>query len=198
MISVHFFELFWLIAFAVGIIHFTRKNGWLNASLFFGFAFIWGFLIEYFGTNFHHIYTYPAEYWFVVGNVPLSIAAGWAVIIYVGYFIVQKTFHLKEKWKTDTSSAFLATAFDFILLEPLAFAYRFWTWKQNDLWFGAPLFNFIGWFLIVTVFLISYQWAVKTHEKTETKLFRITTALVVGFLAVQLIGIGYYSLVGWF
>jgi len=36
------------------------------------------------------------------------------------------------------------------------------------------------------------------QEKAETKFFRITIALVIGFIAVQIMGIGYYSLISWF
>lgn len=191
------FELFWIITFIIVFYKFTKKSGVKDAIIFFFPAFLWGYFIEFFGVNFYHIYIYP-DYALKLFGVPLTIAIGWATIIYVGYYITTKKLHITNALNVDIDSAFIATIIDLILLEPLAFIYRFWTWTGNNFWFGAPLLNFVGWLFAVSIFVTSYNLIItKTQNKNKQFILMLVT-LLIGIIILQAIGFGYVTIFGKF
>lgn len=161
-------------------------------------AFIWGFFVEFTGTNFYNLYYYPKDYALGIGDVPLAIAFGWAGIIYLGYYISTKKFHLKKLIAVDLNSALIATGIDFIILEPLAFIFKFWAWKQNNFWFGAPFFNFVGWFLIISIYVASYNYAINKFTDKKKQVLFLLGLLVIGLLFVNAVGVVYSKLFGWY
>ncbi len=189
------FELFWFLAFALAFYHFAKKFGAKEATIFFTAAFLWGYFIEFFGANFYNVYTYPA-YAIKIAGVPITIAAGWAAIIYIGYYITTKKLLITKALNIDIESALIATVIDLIILEPLAFTYRFWTWSGNNFWFGAPLLNFVGWLFAITIFIAIYNAIITKTKNRAYRLAYMLVALVGGMIILQGIGFGYLALFG--
>ena len=52
--------------------------------------------------------------------------------MHFGYYFVTEVWHPRKWFKKDIESAFVATGIDFIILEPFAFMFKWWAWKQND------------------------------------------------------------------
>ena len=192
------FEFFWLFAFILAFWHCSKKKSIANALIFLVPAFVWGYLAEFTGVYLWKIYEYPVNYIMILFGIPLGIAFGWATIIYFGYYITTKYLRVKQRLALDIDSALISTLFDFIILEPLALVYQFWIWKQNDFWFGAPLFNFIGWFLVITIYLLTYQYISKKYVNKKQQAIYFILALIPAFIILQLATCIYLSLFGWF
>jgi uncharacterized membrane protein len=101
-------------------------------------------------------YQYPVtEYLLTVADVPVVIGIGWAAIIYAGY-------RAAETWNLSTAAtpAFVglfALHVD-LAIDAVAIRVGFWTWTPPGVWFGVPLGNFLGWFLVATLFAAAWLW----------------------------------------
>lgn len=83
------------------------------------------------------------------GLVPVFILAAW---IHIGYLTIAATtlgFGRSSLWLAPIDGL-LATAWD-AMVDPLAVRAGFWTWQSPAGFYGVPLTNFLGWFLVVTL-----------------------------------------------
>ena len=194
------FELFWVMAFLFAFWHLSKQQSARDALVFFIPALLWGFIVESTSVKLYNLYYYPVEtYLFSLFNTPIAVAFGWATIIYFGFFITTKKLFVKKALNIDIETAVISTGIDFIILEPLAFFYKFWIWKQNDFWFGAPLFNFIGWFMVISVFVASYNFVKKKFRQDRIKQVSLLLVLLsVGLIVLRIITELYLTLFGWF
>jgi uncharacterized membrane protein len=182
------FELFWFLVFIIAFVHLLKKKDLYTAILFLVPAVVWSLLVEILGVNLWGIYDYSPDFILIIFGVPLAVALGWASIKHFGYYFVTEIIRPKKWFNKDFDVALVSTGFDFLILEPFAFIFKWWIWKQNNFWFGAPLFNFIGWFLIIFIYLTSYHY-VTTHFKDRKKrAIYFIILLTIGFVALQLIG----------
>lgn len=195
MLEFAFFEAFWIVAFLIAFIHFSKKS-LFNACLFMFPAIVWSFLVELTGVHWWSIYTYSDNFLLSLFGVPISIALGWATIEYLGYLLITKYIHSRKPVGKYIESALVATLIDFVLLEPFAFIFKWWIWKQNDFWFGAPLFNFIGWFLVITIYLTSYRHISKKFKTPQEKTKNFLLILIIGFIALELFTFAYLTIFG--
>jgi uncharacterized membrane protein len=195
MLEFVLFEAFWVIAFLIAFIYFSRKS-FFDACLFLIPAVVWSFLVELTGVHWWNIYTYSDHFLLSLWGVPISIALGWATIEYLGYILITKYIHSRKQIENYIESALVATLIDFILLEPFAFIFKWWVWEQNDFWFGAPLFNFIGWFLVITVYLTTYRYISKKFKTPQEKAKYFLLTLVLGFIFMQLFALTYLTIFG--
>lgn len=84
----------------------------------------------------------------VIGLVPLFILVAW---IHIGYLAMATTtiaFGRSRLWLAPLDGL-LATAWD-AMVDPLAVRAGFWIWSPAGPFYGVPLTNFLGWFLVVT------------------------------------------------
>ncbi|PIN98454.1 MAG: hypothetical protein COT90_04255 [Candidatus Diapherotrites archaeon CG10_big_fil_rev_8_21_14_0_10_31_34] len=189
----YLFEVFWFITLILSFIHFSKQTSWKDACVFFIPALIWGYSLEFFGIIIYKMYFYPTQnYILVLFNVPLTIAAGWATMLYLGYYLTTKLLHAKKNIKMDIETALISTSFDIILLEPLAFIYKLWIWTQNNLWFGAPLLNFIGWFFGISIFMATYGFTTNKVKDKNKQLTLMLILLIPAKIFLHLIGITYF------
>lgn len=140
----------------------------LGARRGFGFIALAGFtgwaaeaFSLHYGTLFGGKYTYPTQASFL--GVPLAIIAYWVVFIYMGYWLVA-TFLLwlnrKKPSRGKNSLMFLGatvladgltvTAID-LFMDPTSVRAGAWTWAHGGPYFGVPVGNFVGWFLVTIV-----------------------------------------------
>jgi len=195
MLEFVLFEAFWVIAFIIAFVHFSRKS-LFNACLFMFPAVVWSFLVELTGVHWWGIYTYSDQFLLSLFGVPISVALGWATIEYLGYLLITKFIHSKKPFEKYVESALGVTLIDFVLLEPFAFIFKWWIWKQNDFWFGAPLFNFIGWFLVITIYLTAYRHVSKKFKSPKEKMKYFLLILIIGFILLELFTFAYITLFG--
>lgn len=116
-------------------------------------AMLFGFLAEYASvTEIPQPYFYPYALIPLPGMVPLNICLGWGIIIYAALQTAEK---LKVKWWLNSLVAgFLAVIIDFAE-DPPYVRMGLWEWTppHPEAWFGILWSNYVGWFLIVVIFV---------------------------------------------
>jgi uncharacterized membrane protein len=115
-----------------------------------GAGVVYGVLLEQLVILQFEAYTYPVEeYLLTVADVPIVIGLGWAVIIYSGL-------HLGERLGLSPTRlplfvGLFALHID-LAMDAVAIRVPFWEWTPPGAWFGVSLGNFLGWFLVATLF----------------------------------------------
>ncbi|WP_435125641.1 carotenoid biosynthesis protein [Halobaculum sp. D14] len=99
-------------------------------------------------------YRYPVDdFLLTVADVPLVIGFGWAAILYAGYRTAERL---------DVSPArrpFFVGLFALhvdVAIDAVAIRAGFWSWTPPGVWFGVPLGNFLGWFLVAALFTAAW------------------------------------------
>jgi len=116
----------------------------------FGTALVYGVLLEQLVIRYFEAYRYSVEqFLLVVGDVPVVIGVGWAVIIYTGVQFGRR-FEVGDA-VLPLFVAVFALHID-LAIDAIAIRIPFWTWAGGGPWFGVPLSNFVGWFLVASLF----------------------------------------------
>lgn len=163
-------------AFSLVIIHASIRLGNKKTLIFYVLAFLFGTIPELIGVKygwiFGHYYYNPALSPFILGLVPLTTAISWAVVIYMSYIftdIIIKFGSKKPNFKSDgiiyaliviaglsIISGFVAVNLD-MLIDPVVVATDGWFWIVGGPYYGIPMGNFMGWFLIAFLANLSFR-----------------------------------------
>ena len=118
----------------------------------------------------------------LLGLVPIFIFIAW---INIGYMVIATTtlaFGRSSLWLAPVDGV-LAVAWD-AMVDPLAVRAGYWTWAAQDGFYGVPLSNFAGWFLVVTLLSLAARtvWArdVRAPAQTSRTVAWILPALLLG------------------
>ncbi|MDP7078772.1 MAG: carotenoid biosynthesis protein [Candidatus Undinarchaeales archaeon] len=109
-----------------------------------------GLLMEGLTMRLFASHTYNGIFPVPIGDVPLVIVLGWVVIIFISHEIVQ-AMQIPRSTVGFLMMGALAVNID-LMLDPLAEAVGLWHWNIANSFYGVPLGNFLGWFLIVFLF----------------------------------------------
>jgi len=127
-----------------------------------------GFAFEVFGmtygTFFGDYYVYSSQVFGPVFlGVPLLVPVYWTIFIYAGYSITNSFLHWAEINKPDWSNGntkllpwlifmdgALVVAID-LIMDPLAVRTGHWVWENGGFYFGVPIGNFFGWFVVAVI-----------------------------------------------
>ena len=87
----------------------------------------------------------------IFGQVPLFIPIAWFSLLYTALVILESV-PPRQKGRDRTGlkvllAASLVTAGD-LYLDPLAIDAKAWVWEIRGKWFGVPLSNYAGWWLV--------------------------------------------------
>jgi uncharacterized membrane protein len=154
---------------------------WLSVM---GFAFLFTLVIEMLMSHSeimtgnppvqHRLYSYPAKSFLLqIFEVPVWVPLGWCFILYA---TMRTTTLLGMKWYTaPLLDGFLALNLD-LTLDPIAINRGWWAWNVMDdpssqylsSYFGIPLVNFMGWYVIVASFSFFSRWLWQRADKKNT------------------------------
>lgn len=144
----YLFEAGAIISFLL-LLYKERKNREIFESIIL--AFVYGLLLEIFDVYLSGSYSYGKEFFLQILNIPLAIAAGWAII----YYAARKTSECYGlKWRqTPFLMALIALSID-MAMDAVAIRIGFWSWRIpfTEEWFGVPYDNFVGWLAVVWTF----------------------------------------------
>jgi uncharacterized membrane protein len=180
-------SLFMWFAFALVLLHSSKVLGNKNTIIFFIIALLFGLFSEALSVIFglYHYTIHP----FFFGLVPLTTPIAWAIIIYFSYSITNLLlfgFGGEKPKKTDNLWYFvgLITLLSFIggliavnldmILDPVAISPQIggWIYNVSGPYFGVPISNFIGWFLVsaIAIFLFRCYEAISSNSNTYPEL----------------------------
>jgi len=173
----------------------------LRALFFIALASFTGWTMEVWGlkagTFFGGHYVYKTNQ-LALSDVPLSVILYWAVFIYAGYCIVNSfIFWLnKQKPSRDQKNLWLLPIAVFLdgwvvvaidlFMDPLQVQSGSWIWLEGGPYFGVPIGNFIGWFIvtiIVTGIFRTFEFF-SIKETKQDKTVYIIPVICYGVLAI--------------
>ncbi|ARM76910.1 carotenoid biosynthesis protein [Acidianus manzaensis] len=118
----------------------------------------------------HYVYNFPPY----VFGVPIFVVFGWGIFSFLSYLAI---FNFPEKEKIIIFS-FLMVIID-LSVDPIMVSAGYWTWKTSILdYFGIPITNFVGWFIVSLVIIIIYSLIRGSKEKSEDNIFSYLFPLV--------------------
>jgi len=151
------------------VLHGSRMLGLLRLTGLVATAATTGFIFEFFGvrggTVFGGQYFYDeAQYEnMMLLGVPIPVIVFWAVFIYVGYCITNSFVRWMGKAKPAKAhgnahwiallvllDGMAVMAFD-LFMDPIVVHRGGWVWAEQGAYFGIPIGNFIGWFLVTVI-----------------------------------------------
>ena len=131
--------LFMALAASIGTI---MENIGLRDGVFFGGHYVYGPQLTLF-------------------TVPFSVILYWIVFIYTGYCVTNAFLYWLKKSKPTVKNkgifllivtiildSYFVTAID-LFMDPVAVQFGHWRWIEGGPYFGVPIGNFIGWFVVV-------------------------------------------------
>lgn len=121
---------------------------------FLAVGFLYGYVLEQVMITFYETYYYDTEQFaLTLFDVPLHIAIAWTAILYSGWQIGQYL------GLSNRRLPFFVALFGLhidLSMDVIAIRVGYWSWDVPGLWFGVPLHNFYGWFLVAFFFVGSY------------------------------------------
>lgn len=151
------------------ILVFLSSSNWSKEFFLFLIIATGGFLLEGIGVNTGLLfgnYEYGQELGYKLLGVPIVLGFNWYCVVAASAHLVTKV--LKNKSLTERAlwTGLLCTFLDY-LIEPVAMHFDFWDWQNGII----PLYNYISWFIISTVFGVIYLYNVKDFNRTAMLLF---------------------------
>jgi len=165
-------SLSFFFTFAFVILHSSEVLGNKKTAIFFTVAFLLGLYSEAISVQSGaYYYTIPT---FFFGLVPFATPISWTILIYVSYMLTDLFlfgFGGKKPKKTDnlwffagmiillsSISGLIVLNIDMIL-DPVSVAPQVaeWVWVYGGPYFGIPISNFIGWFVITVSAILIFR-----------------------------------------
>jgi putative membrane protein len=163
-------ELVGLVGFAITVALVLRAKKLTEAFVFMAPVAVFAFAAEFLAQLISSGYYYGDGFLFYLPKLPLAILVTWAWFVYWGHRVAVEKLGLVNDIKIAAMTALPLVAIDFFILEPLAKIYGYWVWTPQGPWFGAPIANFIGWFMIIFLYVFSYGFVAKRTEDQRKRL----------------------------
>jgi len=170
------FSLYFAVAFV--LLHSVVTLGKRKTAIFFSLAVLIGFLSELFGTLYGWIfgqYYYSESMRSLLGLMSFATPFSWGAIIYICYSLTnlflsglggEKPRQTDRFWRYIGAIVLLSSIDGLaamnldMILELVSVSIGAWTWSNGGPYFGIPISNFIGWFLVTfvsTFFFRNYE-----------------------------------------
>lgn len=121
---------------------------------FLAVGFVYGYILEQVMITMYETYHYVDDgYALMLFDVPINIAIAWTAILYSGWQI-GRSLGLSPR-RVPFFVALFGLHID-LAMDIVAIRVPYWTWEIPGLWFGVPLNNFYGWYLVAFFFVGSY------------------------------------------
>ena len=134
------------------------RRGWLRPVVAFFSGMAVGLAFEVLGLSTglpfgQYRYEWPAP---SVLGVPVPVVFGWGLYLLVSYLLALSA--LRGAAARVTYAGALMVCLD-LAIDPVMTSRGLWVWARRGEWFGIPLENFAGWFLVSAVALLPAELA---------------------------------------
>jgi len=117
----------------------------------------------------------------VLGVLPLAIPFCWFAL---GYLALHVGLSITPTWRWVPISACALMSFD-VMFEPLASG-KLWVWTAPGSAFGVPPTNFMGWFLVATIFYLLYHFRGTSQDEISSSAIMVFMLISVSCAIVSL------------
>ena len=179
--------------FAIYLVAAVTRLGWRRTATFTVLAYAVAFAAEFASTRigfpfglYHYIdVTRDRELW--ISNVPFWDSLSFTFLCYLGWRLgvllhaplaigardvqVVETRAIATSWRVCLSGALLMTWLD-VVIDPLTvlgdrwFLGRMYYYPEGGVYFGVPVSNFAGWFLVGATTIRLFQWSERRQAPT--------------------------------
>lgn len=167
------------------VLHAAWTLGLSRGIFFLTLASSVGFIFEVLGLTYGIVF--GGSYYYNPGTysllgVPLTVIIYWAIFIYTGYCITNSFLYwlnLKKPMVTKNKLSKLVTLIILdglivvsidLFMDPLMVAEGIWSWILGGGYFGVPLGNFLGWFIVSIISCGIYRIYEYYHPLTKTSI----------------------------
>lgn len=192
-----------LVMFAV---HMVWALGLFRGALFMLLSAVMGLIFEIIGitggTFFGGPYFYDSQNLGPqVLGVPVLVPPFWSIFVYMGYVLTSSSLAWlgRDKPAKDNSNRWLlpllvlldgvaVVAID-LFMDPLMVHAGNWTWRGGGPYFGVPIGNFGGWFIVTmlsTGIFRTIEYLFPRHDKKKNDIFMLLPVLGYGALCMIL------------
>ncbi len=204
-------------AFGLVLIHSSLYLGKKKTTIFFIIALTFGLVSELMGVKYGYLgrYYYNPELTpFFFGLVPVMTVISWATIIYIAFAVSNLILKVSGIQKPDIKgnklhclvllillssiSGFVAANLD-MLLDPVVVANHGWFWIDGGPYFGIPISNFVGWFVVTFTATFVYRLyesfkSKKDGSLTKSSLFTTLSIIVLYVMYFLIYGISAFQM----
>lgn len=123
-------------------------------------------------------YKYTETLGWMIANVPVVMVAAWFVLL--SYAWVLAGMLIADIGRARLLAALLMVVFDFDI-DPVAIGpMRLWEWHEDGWYYGIPLENFIGWFIVSYIALLPVQRRNVHHVPSH-----LVGVAIIGFFSIM-------------
>lgn len=181
-----------------------QTEGLKNSIIFAAVVFISTFLFEYFSATTGFLcgqYEYSDILGFkLLGIVPLTIVITWIIMTYPSLIISRIICQFKKKSllsviTISSLAGLVLTAWD-IAMEQMMISKDIWIWEKAGRYFGIPLCNFLGWWLITFVSIAIYLILTDIKEDSNTNPKNVYALYSYAIIGISTVIIDYFNGLG--
>ncbi|HET7292837.1 MAG TPA: carotenoid biosynthesis protein [Vicinamibacteria bacterium] len=170
---------------AVALAQAARALGLRRASLELLALVAYGYALERVAILVFASHEYGPAWRAAPGGVPLAVAVGWAAVI-LGSAAAAWRLGLCTPLALAAGAALVGVTLD-LLIEPVAVRAGLWRWTPPGPWLGVPVGNFVGWAVIVGVYVYGAERAGDARSEVQRAAHRIGLGAVA---ILALVGVG--------
>ena len=118
--------------------------------------------------------------------------------MYIAYWFVTQKLHLKNSIAIAVAASGPLLLIDFLILEPTAKIFGFWTWTPPSIWFDSSEGNIYGWFWVIVLYLSFYnflRWKTNDWRKSllvNLVLIILRVVILIALLQVYTMAFGHF------
>jgi uncharacterized membrane protein len=153
-----------------------RDLGWRRAGGWLGWGWLVAFTAEYTSTRvgipfgLYHYTGSTVGRELYISNIPFFDSLSFPFLAYASYCLARWALRRAQGWAPAVLAGALMMLMD-VVVDPLAvlgerwFLGRIFYYADPGVYFGVPLSNFAGWFLVGWMIVAGYLWAVRRRPR---------------------------------
>lgn len=170
-----FIHIFWIFPFLYTLYCSLMTNGLKKTAIFIFIIFLTTLLFECFAisTGVFGKYEYTTSFlgYKLFNSVPFNIPICWIIMIYPSMLIAErllitKTNTIRHKLQVSCLTGLIITSWD-IAMDPMMVSKGAWKWTHGGAFFGIPLQNYLGWWLISFIAIMIFQLTVSSDNNLK-------------------------------
>ncbi len=147
--------VFLLTAGGIAGIYFTQLYGYLKGIVYSVCIIIISMYVEHLGVTYNFLfgsYEYGNNFGLKLFDTPITIGFAWLLVIGSSHELargITLAFKQKKRGINFVLTAGLITVTMDLILDPVAYKIKhYWIWEDTGIYYGIPISNFTGWFLL--------------------------------------------------